>query len=118
MKAIHDSTDVLGLLMNPTVQKEVARVAPKFSIVDLMMSILDEWPGGYKGFAKDIYKEYEAAPAGSPTRKDIIKMMTAVISDVSAKAINRPVTEMTEDELKRAVLSIAPALQSFVEKTS
>jgi len=109
---VEKSSEVLQLLLDPKVQKEIARVNPGFNLTDLALSLLEAW-GGMDNFAKDIYKEFETAKPGSAGRGFILKFATLVFSEVSKSQQSSPVEEMTDDEINRAIVSILPSLATL-----
>ena len=103
-------SDVLGFLMNPAVQKEIRRGRPKFDRTELVLQILDAWPDGQKGFAREIYQEFKAAKPGSATKPLIIRLITELISKETDRMQVRPVADMTEAQLAAVIRGVAPAL--------
>lgn len=103
-------SEVIDLLVDPAIQKEMIRINPTFNRAELVAAILEAW-GGQDDFARDIYREFTSAAEGSPTRKDIMKFVTVLISEESKNERSREVEDMTEEELNKAILSIATGLK-------
>lgn len=112
---ITSATDVLGVLMNPTVQKEIKRVQPKFDRTALVNEIIEAWPGGQKGFAQAIVAEFLADRPGGPGKAVIMKLVSDLISKETESRVVRPVEDMTEAELAAVIRSALPALAKLQE---
>lgn len=110
---ITEPSDVLGLLMNAGVQKELRKVNPKFNRADLLDAILEAWPNGQEGFAKTIYQEFISAPAGSANRQTIMKLITNLISEETANQQVTPVSELSDEALMKVIASVAPVLRIY-----
>lgn len=109
------TTDVLDLLLDRKIQKEIKKVHPTFNRAELVAAILEEW-GGQNSFAKDVYKEFKNAPRGSAASKDILKAVMVLICDESKAERTREVEDMTEEELNRAIVAITPGLKAYKEQ--
>ena len=104
------ATDVLDLLMNPAVQKEIKRVQPQLNRTDLVLQILEAWPDGQKGFARAIVAEFLADRPGGTGRAATIRLVTELICKESETKTVRPVEDLSDDELAAAIKSVGPAL--------
>ena len=109
------ATDVLGLLLDPVVQKEIKRVRPQFDRTALVNEILEAFPGGQKGFAKACVAEFEADRPGGTGRAAFIRLVTELISKETENRVVRPVADMSDAELAAAIQSVGPALAGIKE---
>lgn len=116
MNTERSTTDVLDLLLDKKVQKEIKKVNPTFNRAELIAAILEEW-GGQNHFAKDVYKEFCKAPAGSTTRNNIMKSVMVLICDESKQERSREVDDMTDEELNKAIIAISPGLKAYTKGT-
>ena len=107
--------EVLNLLLDRKIQKEIKKVHPTFNRAELIAAILEEW-GGQNSFAKDVYKEFRDAARGSSASKDILKAVMVLICDESKSEKSREVDDMTEEELNRAIIAIAPNLKAYTKE--
>lgn len=108
------TTDVLDLLLDKKVQKQIKKVNPTFNRAELVMAILEEW-GGQNNFAKDIYQEFCKAPVGSTARTKIMDRVMVLICDESKNEQSREVDEMSDEELNRAIIAISPGLKAYTK---
>lgn len=109
------ASDVLGLLLDPVVQKEIKRVQPKFDRTALLNEILEAWPHGQKGFARAIHEEFQADRPGGTGRAAIIRLVSELISKETENQVVRPVADMSDAELTAAIKSVGPALAQIKE---
>ena len=105
-----DAEDVINLLLDPKVQKEIARVNPTFNRAELVAAVFEAW-GGQNLFAKDVYKLY--CTANQVTQANIMSKIMTLISEESKNKNTRDVEDMTDEELGKAILTIAPGLKGI-----
>lgn len=114
-KTSSKTTDVLDLLLDKKIQKQIKKVNPTFNQAELIMAILEEW-GGQNNFAKDVYREFCQAPIGSVARTKIMDRVMVLICNESKNDQSREVDAMTDEELNRAIVSITPGLKAYAEE--
>ena len=112
---ITKTSDVLDLLMDAGIQKELKRVRPQFDRTALLNEILEAWPHGQVGFAKSVHAEFMAARAGGPERQAIIRLISNLISEETLNKVVRPVGDMSDAELAAAIMSVGPVLARLKE---
>jgi hypothetical protein len=110
MKPIDDAAGVLEALLDPTLQKELMRINPRFNRADLIDRLLEEWPEGQVGFVRAIIKEFDAAAPGSGTRQMILRMITSIISEDTQQTEARPIADLSDEELAAKVKALAPVV--------
>ncbi len=108
------TSDVLDLLLDKKVQKQIKKVNPTFNRAELISTIFEEW-GGQKNFAKDVYGEFKNAAPGSPGRIGIVSKIMTIVCDESKNDQSRDVDDMTDEELNRAIIAISPGLKAYTK---
>ena len=98
---ITKTSDVLDLLMDAGIQKELKRVRPQFDRTALLNEILEA--------------EFMAARAGGPERQAIIRLISNLISEETLNKVVRPVGDMSDAELAAAIMSVGPVLARLKE---
>lgn len=110
-----ETVDVLDLLLDKKIQKQIKKVNPTFNRAELVAAILEEW-GGQNNFAKDVYREFCQAPVGSVARTKLMDRVMVLICDESKNDQSRDVDSMTDEELNRAIVSITPGLKAYTKE--
>lgn len=109
------TVDVLDLLLDKKIQKQIKKVNPTFNRAELVAAILEEW-GGQNNFARDVYQEFCKAPVGSTARTQIMNRVMVLICDESKNDQSREVDDMTDEELNRAIVAISPGLKAYTKE--
>ena len=100
-------------LLDPRVVSELARGVPGFDRAGLLSALVEAW-GGQDEVAKSIHQEFLVAGRGSMVRQRILDLFCRMLSQHSNDEHVRPVEDMNEEELRRAIASTLPDIAARI----